>query len=97
MFIKETWVDKTKGCLIGDSGFYEPFTSNLGELFRSLQKEYGRCTGYVYIGDDKPIGWVFEKKVKYTDVNEFYINETWVEVAACRTVKGVYILKYIDR
>jgi hypothetical protein len=54
---------------------------------------------YIYIGNKnpKPIGWVFEKKVKYSDVDKYYIQEVWVEIAACKTVKGQYIPKYIDR
>jgi hypothetical protein len=49
MFIKETWINRTENCCCGDSGFYEPFTNNLGELFKFLQKEHGRCKGHIYI------------------------------------------------
>jgi len=38
-----------------------------------------RCVSKIYFDkDDKPIGWVFQSKRKYEDVNESYILETWV-------------------
>jgi hypothetical protein len=46
--IRETYVNATENCRIGDSGWYEPFTGNREGLFRSLQREYGRCTGRMY-------------------------------------------------
>jgi hypothetical protein len=74
---------------IGESGWYEPFTDNLGELFKSLRKEYGRCVSRVYQdtpdGTADPVGWVFQKRVKYWDANETYLQETWVTY---RQVKG---------
>jgi len=84
VLIKETWVNQTKGYQCGDSGLYEPFTDNIGKLFRALQKEFGKCVSSMYIGknntDSQKIGWVFEKKMKYTDTKETYIQETWVEL-----------------
>jgi len=71
-----------KSYLLHDSGWYEPFTDNLGQLFKFLQKEYGRCVSRVYqdapdrVAD--PIGWVFQKRVKYQDCNETYLQEVWV-------------------
>ena len=64
------------------SPYYEPFTDNLGQLFKSLRREYGRCTSRVYVdspdGTADPIGWVFEKKQKYTDSPEFFKQAVWV-------------------
>jgi hypothetical protein len=28
----------------------------------------------------KQVGWVFEKKQKYDDINEFFILETWIVI-----------------
>ena len=83
LVINETWVDKTQNALCGSSGYYEPYTEDLGELFRSLQREYGRCVSRVYQdncldGTSWVNGWVFEKKHKYNDCNEYYLAETWV-------------------
>lgn len=83
--MKESWVNATKGYRLGDSDWYEAFTDDEGELFRSMQKEYGRCIGKVYIdmpkdSDSLPVGWVFLKKEKYTDVDEHYLKETWIEM-----------------
>lgn len=96
ILIEESWVDKTRGLRVGDSGIYETFTSDKGELYRSLQREYGRCISKVHIDTDnrvKSIGWVFEKKQKYDDVNEYYIQETWVtlhESQPTRTIEHHY-------
>ena len=68
--------------LNGESGWYEPFTDDLGRLFKSLRREYGRCVSRVYQdtpdGTADPIGWVFQKRAKYTDSPETYLQEVWV-------------------
>jgi hypothetical protein len=82
--MREQWVNQSEGHLLGDSDWYEAYTDDEGELFRSLQKEYGRCTGKCYIDlprqEARAIGWVFLKKVKYDDVDEYFLRETWVEM-----------------
>ncbi len=86
MYLKENYIqypkcDTEKGYRAGESGPYEAFTEDVKRLFRSLSKEYGRCVSRVYIdenGESKPIGWVFQKRKKYEDVDEYYILETWV-------------------
>lgn len=89
LLIQETWVNRTMGHGIGESGKYEPFTENVTTLYKSLLKEYGRCQSKVYIdrtptdyksnkGKVKAIGWVFQKRVKYEDSKDTYLQETWV-------------------
>lgn len=78
MYIQERYVDKTDGYMFGESDIYEPYTDNVEELFRSLQRDFGRCSGKVYIGEAQQIGWVFEKRMKYEDCNEYYLQEVWV-------------------
>jgi hypothetical protein len=51
------------------------------EVFKLAKKEYGRCTSKMFIDTEKGpkhIGWVFEKKRKYEDCNEEYLQETWI-------------------
>lgn len=79
--VSETFVNRTEGYSNGDSGQYEPYTDDIGRLFRDYQREYGRCTSKVYIDTPtgpKAIGWVFEKRVKYDDCNEYFMQEVWV-------------------
>lgn len=80
--IQETWINKTEGYRCGDSDWYEPHTNDLGVLFRDLKRQYGRCVSKVYVdnidGTSYSVGWVFEKRVKYDDCNETYLQETWV-------------------
>ena len=68
---------------LGDTEWYETFTDNKGELFRSLQKEHGRA-GKMYIDTEdgpKQIGWVFKKRRRYADCFDTYIHEVWVSVS----------------
>lgn len=85
LYCEETWINQDKGWNCGSSGISETFTDNLGELYRCLQAEYGRCIGKVYIDTDEPhnpkaIGWVFLQRMKYEDVNETFLRETWCTI-----------------
>ena len=54
---------------------------NLKDLYKFGLKEFGRCINKVYIDRNNKtlhIGYIFQKKRKYTDVDEYYINETWL-------------------
>jgi len=71
-----------------DIGPYETFTSNKGELFASLRREYGKCVSSVYIDRDNKImrvGWVFEKRMNFTNSKESYIAETWITLVSPET------------
>jgi hypothetical protein len=53
----------------------------------NMQKEYGRCTGAVYIDTSegtKKIGWVFRKREEYSDYrgrgDRYYTREVWVQL-----------------
>ena len=91
--IKETYIDRNINCIFGDSEVYETFTDSIGELFKHLQQEFGRCTSSMYIdktdGTAKKIGWVFEKKNKYNDCNETYMQETWIELHKTKPKKTI--------
>lgn len=82
MLIEEVYINATAGHGIGASGLYEPFTEDPGELYRALQREYGRCIGKVYTQidgrDGIPVGWVFQGRDKYEDTGEPYLREVWV-------------------
>lgn len=88
IWIKEEYVDKERRVVFGDSGVYETGFENRGELFRHLQKEYGKCVSKMYVdraeGKAKAIGWVFEKREQYEDTGkygreaEYYTREVWV-------------------
>ena len=43
MQVQELWVevDGEKRCHIGDSGWYEAFSNDKGELFKAMQKHMG--------------------------------------------------------
>jgi hypothetical protein len=54
LMVRETYVNKSENHLIGDSDWYEPFTEDLGELFRAFRKEYGGCTGRMFADGPLP-------------------------------------------
>lgn len=84
LHIQESYVNATEGYRLADLGVYETYFEDdeVGKLFRSCQKEYGRCVSKVYvdskIGDPMHVGWVFRKKVKYEDVDEYFTQEVWI-------------------
>lgn len=90
LMMKESFEDVTKGYLLGETHWYEPYTDNRGRLFRSLQREYGRCTSRVYVdtpSGTKTVGWYFERKEEYEDSGrygrpaEYYVRGVWVQIA----------------
>lgn len=98
MLISESFVNATKGYHLGEeSEPYEAFTDDVGKLFRSLMREYGRCVSSVYVdtknGKSKRIGWVFQKRMKYEDCDETFIREVWVTLHDAppeRTIRHQY-------
>ena len=82
LLISESYVNATKGWRCGDSGVYESAYDNPGQLFKALQKEYGRCVSKVYVDgtNNKPkaIGWVFQKRQQYERSNEWFVSEVWI-------------------
>lgn len=85
--ISEEYVNVDLGVSFGDSGVYDTRHETKGNLFRALQKEFGKATTmYVdTLSGPKAIGWVFTKRVKYTDARSgdkkaYYTQETWVTI-----------------
>lgn len=69
---------------------HECFTDDVGRLFRSCQREYGRCTSRVYVdradGSTPAVGWHFEKMREYEDSGRYgrprsyYKQGAWVSL-----------------
>ena len=79
-------VNATKGYRY--EGFTEETDKTPGEIFKHARSEYGKCISRMYVDvpmgdgtyDTKTCGWVFQKKVQYSDCNKFYTQETWITV-----------------
>jgi hypothetical protein len=90
MLVSIDYVDAEKGIRLGSEPIHEPFTDNLGELYRFGLREFGRCTGHVYIGEGIPVGWVFVKLVEFDDADSchlrgrdrYFLRESWVTLHA---------------
>ena len=88
LYVQESYLavgeDGEPGSMLGDTEIQESFTDNVGELYRALQAEHGRCIGYMYVdskeGKSRKVGWVFVKRTKYQDCDKTYLQETWVHV-----------------
>ena len=85
LYIQEDYVQITndgKRIGLGRSDVYETWTPDKGQLYRALQRQYGRCTSKVYIdlpSGAKSIGWVFVKRQQYErHSTDTYLQETWV-------------------
>ena len=79
LLIQETHVDRDADAIVGECDPYAPWTDNIGRLFKSLQREYGRCVSKAYIDPDaRHIGWVFIKRQRYERSSKTYIAETWI-------------------
>lgn len=114
MYIEETYISKEniydeKGAIFGQSDPYEPFTDDIGRLFRELQQEFGRCQSRMWVEfkdkskKERPAGWVFVKRKKYSDSRngETYLQETWVtllEKEKCTECgRPVYRYHFLDQ
>jgi predicted RNA-binding Zn-ribbon protein involved in translation (DUF1610 family) len=95
LFVNETYVNEDKGYQFGESGWQESFTDNMGRLFRSCQKEYGRCTSAVYVDtvDGPPIrvGWYFQKRMEYEDSRPRYDSYSGKMKPAETYLRGVWV------
>lgn len=94
LWIQETYINESEGHMIGESDVYETYTDHRGELFRDLQREYGRCISKVYMdtpdGPPKTIGWVFSKTLGYEDAPERkYVREVWVTLHSAPPIKTI--------
>jgi ferredoxin-thioredoxin reductase catalytic subunit len=62
-------------------------------VYKTALREYGRCISKIYIDDkdggSKHIGWVFQKRQKYEDCNETYLQETWIVPLSKYEVKRI--------
>lgn len=111
LWVEEQWMNKTEGYSSSKSGVYETYHTTLGELYRGMQREFGRCTGKVYVDVKNPswdiemptymqwiampVGWVFEKRMCYEGSKETFLCETWVTVHKGEAEKSVRY-QYVD-
>ncbi len=87
--VTEAFVNATEGYRYGGETFpvegtvFEDMTA--GDAYRWLMREYGRCTGKVYVdragGPPVHCGWCFEARTRYEDSDDTYLRETWVTFA----------------
>jgi hypothetical protein len=94
LWTQEVYVNATTYTQFGESGVQEAYDTTVGELFRHLQEEFGKCISKMY-RDNSQVGWVFQKVMVYDDArpdhrtragrpvyaeNDHYLREVWVEV-----------------
>lgn len=84
LYIQEQCVEvgEEKRIMFYDSEVFLSRFTSVSEVFRYYQKERGRCVSKVYVGEKKPkqIGWVFEKRAKYNDCDDTFLQETWITI-----------------
>jgi hypothetical protein len=72
------WVETLANTWMGED-------ATMGELYRAMRSEYGACKSKVYRGDPdggQPIhvGWYFESRQQYEDMDETYLRGAWIIV-----------------
>lgn len=83
LWIQETYLNEDRGHIVGETGVYETSYDDKGSLYHAMVKEYGRCTGKMYIDTKegaKTIGWVFTKRIGYSNSKDTYLQSTWISV-----------------
>ena len=84
LVISETHVNATEHYRYEATPPYESFADTKGELFRELQRDYGRCLGKVYVdtkdGELHMVGWCFRRTDYYTDTGEPFAHEVWITI-----------------
>lgn len=82
MYLQETTIHVGENYIINETPVYEAFTDDIGALFKSCQKDFGRCTGKVYVetggGKGHAVGWIFMKREQYTDCKDTFLMETHI-------------------
>jgi hypothetical protein len=96
ILVNETYIDATRGGMIGESEVFESYHETPGEVFRSCQKEYGGCVSAVYVdtkdGGTQRVGWVFQKRIAYEDARtkeDTYIREVWVTLHPAKPTRTI--------
>lgn len=59
------WLHDGKASIIEAGQPYETKFDKVGDLYRACLREFGRCTGKVYVennGKDIPVGWTFLRR-----------------------------------
>jgi hypothetical protein len=71
----------------GDDPYLTRYTTT-GDLYRACVKQYGKCLGKMYVGEDKPqqVGWIFFRKATNKDE---YDQEVWITVFKKLPIKRV--------
>ena len=85
-------VNATEHYNFGDTDVFETRFTSTGELYKYCLVEYGRCVSKVFVDTEsgaKAVGWVFQKRVKYDDCKETYLQETWVTIHKSKPVKRI--------
>lgn len=103
--LKVTHVNATEGHIFSE--YTEPLDEafSAAELYRLGSREYGRCTGKVYIdqrvddpsqgsGHTAHIGYVFVSRERYEDTGEPYLRETWISQEL--VTKPVYSFEAVE-
>jgi len=85
IIVSMTFVDATRDLRVGEEGPDDSNCDSVKELFKKVNKEYGKCVSSIFrdipgTKDVERIGWVFQKRVPYSDIKETYLQEVWVSL-----------------
>lgn len=82
--VRETFLNADEGYLLGEPVVTSDiFSGEPGDIFRAAQAEYGGCVSRIYVDTSegvRSLGWVFQRREKFSDCDETYTREVWVEL-----------------
>lgn len=85
MIVLEECINADRGYII-HSDKRSVRAASIGELFRTMSREHGRCISKLFWdrpdGSAQHVGWAFQKRDRYKNTGEPYLRETWVAVLA---------------
>lgn len=74
---------------IYDSGVFLSIFKSQSDVYRYGLKHFGKCIGRVYVGDGHPVGYAFEKRVKYVDSDNTYLQQTILTIHESQPVRRI--------
>lgn len=84
--VKTTYVNRSDNHINGEDviNIGDSIIDDVKSLYKYGLSDFGRCIGKIYIDDDdnsaKHVGYIFVKRVKYTDCDETFLQEVWFSI-----------------
>lgn len=90
LLIREFYMNEDKGYWYDYEEYYRSHTDDLGMLYKSLQKKYGRCLSRINPYDR--IIYYFLKRMPYDDNSGTYLQKTKIVIRDVQETEKIQLL-----